>query len=72
MSDMTWADIQRQEDGRPPAPLTFVPGVDFDPDDEEEVEIVGLASGKSAADRLWQLERENARLRGLLEDLYDE
>jgi hypothetical protein len=64
--DWTWSDIQRAEDGREPAPLTFTPGVDFDPWDAEEVEIVKLATGRSAADRLRHLERENSRLRALL------
>jgi hypothetical protein len=62
----TWADIQRAEDGREPNPLTFTPGVDFDPWDAEEVEIVKLATGRDAADRLHRLEKENTRLRALL------
>lgn len=62
------SDFQRREEGREPAPLTFVPGEDFDPYDPDEVEIVKLASERSAADRMRHLERENARLRALVNE----
>lgn len=61
--------MQRQEDGREPAPLAFTPGVDFDPYDPDEVEIVGLALEGNAADRIRHLETKNADLRALVETL---
>lgn len=66
--DFSWSDMQRQEDGRSPEGLAFTPGVDFDPFDPEEVEIIRLASEKDAASRISRLEAENARLRALLEE----
>lgn len=64
--DITWNDIQRQEDGREPAPLFFTPGVDFDPYDADEVEIIKDAMGRDTASRMAHLERENARLRAIV------
>lgn len=61
-------DFQRREEGREPAALTFIPGVDFDPYDEDDIEIVNIASGRDAADRIRHLEQENARLRRLFDD----
>ena len=68
MRDRTWSDIQHMEDGHGPSPLTFTPGIDFDPSDSDEVEIVKLASERSMANRMRHLERENARLRALLNE----
>ncbi|MFE5290176.1 hypothetical protein ACFRAQ_34855 [Nocardia sp. NPDC056611] len=45
---------------------TFVPGVDFDPYDEDDVEAVKLAMDRDLADRNRALAEENARLRALL------
>lgn len=36
----------------PPPPLAFVAGVDFDPSDPEEVEIVRLAAERDYHDRM--------------------
>lgn len=66
--DWNWSDIQRQEDGRPPLALAFVPGVDFDPSDPEEVETILHASELDAGRRITHLQDENARLRALLEE----
>lgn len=41
----------------------FFPGADFDPYDEDEVEVVRLASERHAADELARLRRENEDLR---------
>lgn len=46
--------------------LSFIPGEDFDPYDEDEVAAVGLAMERDMADRVRHLEEENARLRALL------
>ena len=43
--------------------LTFIGGIDFDPTDPEEVEIVKLATERDAHDRMRALEDENHRLR---------
>ncbi|WP_433716914.1 hypothetical protein ACQP2U_43645 (plasmid) [Nocardia sp. CA-084685] len=56
-------------DGQYRSPLTFTPGVDFDPYDPEEVEIVMEASEWSVAARMRHLEAENARLRAELAEL---
>lgn len=55
-----------------PEPLVFIPGVDFDPTDREEVEHVRLATEQNAADRLRYLERQNASLKGQLQEALDE
>jgi hypothetical protein len=49
----------------------FVPGVDFDPWDPEEVEIVGLATEIHRHDKMRRLEEENSRLRARLAELTD-
>jgi hypothetical protein len=70
MYGMTWGDIQRMEDGNP-EPLSFTPGVDFDPSDPDEVETVGLAMDRDMASRIARLERKNADLRAALEHSED-
>lgn len=50
----------------PVRPLTFVPGEDYDPYDEDDVAAVGLAMDRDRADRIADLEAENARLRAAL------
>lgn len=56
----------------PPSPLSFVPGVDFDPYDEDERETVRLAMDRDMADRLRATQQENARLRLALERAEEE
>jgi len=51
---------------------SFVAGVDFDPSDPDEVEVVKLASQTHGAERMRYLEAENARLRGLVENLSEQ
>jgi hypothetical protein len=51
-------------------PLTFVPGEDFDPSDEDDVAAVGLAMDRDRADRMAALEAENARLQAEIGRLY--
>lgn len=41
----------------------WVPGVDFDPSDQDEMEVMRLVWEKEKYDRMEQLERENRRLR---------
>ena len=61
--DLTMAQVcGEQEYG----PLTFIPGVDFDPSDPDECEHVRMASESDAHARIRQLEEENARLRAQL------
>jgi hypothetical protein len=50
----------------PARPLTFIPGEDYDPYDEDDVAAVGLAMDRDRADRIADLEAENARLRAAL------
>lgn len=69
MYGMTWGDIQRQEDGAEPAPLAFVAGIDFDPYDHDEVEIIKDVMDRHAGERADRLERENQRLRARLAEL---
>jgi hypothetical protein len=65
METMTMA----QACGEEPLPgLSFTPGIDFDPFDEEERETVKLAMEIDMHDRMAALEEENARLRGMLYD----
>lgn len=56
----------------PPTPLTFTPGVDYDPTDSEECEIVQLAMERDMADRRRAESRgilsENQILRQMLRD----
>lgn len=67
--DISMSDIQRREDGSRIESPAFIPGVDFDPTDSEEVEIVGYATEKHGAKKMRHLEEENLRLRALLEEL---
>lgn len=64
--DMSWSDIQRRENGERIESPAFAPGVDFDPSDPEEVEIVKEASARHGSEKMAHLERENARLRSEL------
>lgn len=48
--------------------LAFIPGVDFDPTDPDDCEAVRLASERDYFDRLTALERENERLRKIIEN----
>lgn len=55
-------------DGAAPQGLAFTPGVDFDPFDPDEVEIVRLASERDYAARMSARERELIRQRDVLLD----
>jgi hypothetical protein len=66
---ISWADIQRMEDGVPFESPSFIPGVDFDPNDPDEVEIIGFVTENHAHDRITRLEKENAELRGQLAEI---
>lgn len=44
----------------------FVAGIDFDPNDPDEVEVVKLASEQHRYDRISRLEEENRQLRSEL------
>lgn len=46
----------------------FIAGVDFDPGDPDEVEVVRFAGAISRAERMEELREENARLRSLLNE----
>lgn len=46
----------------------FIAGVDFDPGDPDEVEIVKFAGQISRAERMEELREENAHLRVLLNE----
>lgn len=48
--------------------LSFIPGVDFDPDDEDDRAAVSLAMEQDLHDRMQVLERENALLRAQLRE----
>ncbi|MFE6739851.1 hypothetical protein [Streptomyces tubercidicus] len=67
--DLSMSDIQRREDGGRIESPAFLPGVDFDPADPEEVESVGYASEKHGVEKIQHLEEENARLRALLDEI---
>lgn len=41
----------------------WIPGVDFDPSDRDEMEVMRLVWEKEKYDRMAELERENRRLR---------
>ena len=56
---------------RPYESPEFIPGEDFDPFDPDDVEIGGLATMGHRADKMRRLEKENARLRGILAE-YEE
>ncbi|WP_043680941.1 hypothetical protein [Nocardia vulneris] len=60
---LTMAQACGQE---PVSALTFVPGEDFDLDDQDEVEVVREATANDTSDRLRYLQDENARLRALI------
>ncbi|MBF6085181.1 hypothetical protein IU485_27795 [Nocardia cyriacigeorgica] len=69
MHDMTLA----QAVGEAPMPgLVFVPGVDFDPYDEEDRAAVALAMERDMADRLRAADRSNRQLREQLEEAAEE
>lgn len=56
-----------QATGDAPMPgLSFVPGVDYDPYDEDDRATVALAMEIDMADRNRALSEENARLRAML------
>lgn len=44
----------------------WVAGIDFDPHDEEEMEVMRVVWEREKYDRLAELERENVRLREAL------
>ena len=50
----------------------WVAGVDFDPRDPDEMEVISLVFEREKYDRMAQLERENARLRAQVAELSDE
>lgn len=50
----------------PVSSLGWVPGVDFDPHDEDEMETMRLVWERERYDRIAELERENAELRARL------
>lgn len=50
------------EDGYVPDTV-WIPGVDFDPHDHDEMEIMHIVWEKERLDKMAQLERENDRLR---------
>lgn len=64
--------MPHREDGYYESGAGWVPGVDFDPSDRDEMEIMEVVWEKEKHDRIRELEDENARLRGQLEDRYDE
>lgn len=55
------------EDGYVPD-TAWIPGVDFDPYDHDEMEVMKFIWEKERMDKIAQLERENASLRAQLED----
>ncbi len=58
--------------GEEPMPgLSFIPGEDFDPYDEDEREVVKLAMDIDRGDRMAALESENAILRRDLQAMQD-
>ena len=61
-----------REDGSYESGGGWVAGVDFDPSDPDEMEIMSAVFEKEKYDRIHQLEAENARLREALEDLNDD
>ena len=61
-----------EADGQYPTSLGWVPGVDFDPSDEDEMEVMTLVWGKEKADYTRRLERENEELRAQIAQLTDE
>jgi hypothetical protein len=50
----------------------WVPGVDFDPTDPEEMEVMKVVWEREKFDRIHALEEENARLRALVNEHDDE
>lgn len=50
----------------------WVPGVDFDPNDDDEMEIMRLVWDRDRHDRASRLERENQNLRARLAELTGE
>lgn len=50
----------------------WVPGVDFDPSDPEEMEVMRDVFERERMDSVRHLQQENARLRGLLGQANDQ
>lgn len=46
----------------------FIAGVDFDPGDPDEVDVIRFAGAISRAERMEELHQENTYLRGLLNE----
>lgn len=55
--------MPHREDGFYESGSGWVPGVDFDPSDPDEMEIMSAVFEKEKYDRMAQLERENEQLR---------
>jgi hypothetical protein len=64
MFEMTMAQACGEQ---PFSEVAWVPGVDFDPSDPDDVEAVLEASERHLSERMDRLERENALLRSMLE-----
>lgn len=50
--------------------LVWVPGVDFDPYDHDEMEVMKVVWENERHDRMKQLERENESLRAAITSLH--
>lgn len=78
MSDYSWADIQRQESGEDSPPETVSYTADevaeyrWENPDDPDCEVLNMVMERSMQDRVRWLERDNARLRSMLEDYDDE
>lgn len=59
----------READEGPRGSLVWTPGVDFDPTDPDEMEIMHLVWGREQASRVAALQRENQRLRERLAEV---
>lgn len=51
-----------------PRSIAWVPGENFDPHDDEEMEVMRHVWAQERADRIAQLEAENAQLRAELRE----
>jgi len=60
------------EDGQYVQGDGWVPGVDFDPSDPDEMEVMQHVWAKERAESISALQEENSRLRGLLEQIQEE
>jgi hypothetical protein len=71
--DITWADIQRQEDGLPPAPLAFTGDylAESYPNglDDDDLDALNLAMDRDQRDREGFYARENQGLRAEIAEL---